>query len=505
VEGLSSNAVRLRGITKRFEATLAVDRVDLDVRAGSVHGLVGENGAGKSTLGKIVAGVHAPDDGTFVLDGEPVAFRSPVQALEHGVTIIAQELALIATRDVVDNVYLGVEDRKGLMLDRRRMRERFAELVESTGLAVAPDAIVGELSSAQQQQVEILRAVARNARLIVMDEPTSRLSATEAEALYATIRSLAARGTTIIYVSHYLEEVLALSDQVTVLRDGRVVKTGPAASETPESLITSMVGRPLARNFPVRRAPDPDATEVLRVEGLTRVGAFEDVSLAIKAGEIVGLAGLVGAGRSEVARAIFGVDRSDGGRLVVQGREIKRGDATRMMAAGVAMIPESRNLQGLLLGRPVRENVTLRHLRRFTRLGVVRRRNEVAETTVLADGLDVRRASIEQPVSALSGGNQQKVLFGRWLVDQPRLLIADEPTNGVDVGAKRAIYELLTGLAESGVAVLLISSEIEEILGLSHRVLVMRKGRIAAELSGDEATEHAVMEAAFGTVDQRAA
>ncbi len=496
--------VELRAIVKRFGATTAVDGVDLDVRVGSVHALVGENGAGKSTLGKILAGVYEPDAGEFRLGGEPVSLRSPRQALELGVTMIAQELSLVPTRDVLDNVYLGLETRRGPMLDRRAMRERFAALVAETGIDVPADATVGMLPVAQQQQVEILRALARDARVIVMDEPTARLSATESAVLHEVVRSLAARRTAVVFISHFLHEVLELADVVTVMRDGRVVKSGLASAETADSLIVSMVGRTLAATFPERRPPEPDAPELLRVEGLTRAGAFADVSFGVRQGEIVGMAGLVGAGRSEVARAIFGADPLDAGRVLVSGREVETGDVGRMIRAGVAMIPESRKDQGLFLPRPVRENVTLAYLRHLCRLGVVNRRAERARTRDLADTVDIRLASDEQPVASLSGGNQQKVLFGRWLLGRSRVLIADEPTRGVDVGAKRAIYELLARLAADGVGILMISSELEEVLGLSHRIIVMREGRIAAELSADEATEQACMEAAFGTAGQAA-
>jgi ABC-type sugar transport system ATPase subunit len=490
--------VELRGIVKRFGATIAVDGVDLEIQAGSVHALVGENGAGKSTLGKILGGVHMPDAGTIVLDDEPVTFRSPRQALERGVTMIAQELSLVPTRDVVDNVYLGLEDRRGPMLDRGRMRRRFAALVAETGIDVPADATVATLSVAQQQKVEILRALARDARLIIMDEPSARLSAGEVEALHAVARSLAERGTAIVYISHFLEEVLGLADVVTVMRDGRLVKTSSTSEETPDSLIVSMVGRTLAATFPERRPVAPEAPEVLRVEGVSRAGSFREVSFLVREGEIVGLAGLVGSGRSEVARAVFGVDPRDAGKVFVAGRDIPAGDVRRMIAVGMAMIPESRQDQGLLLIRPVRENVSLPYLRLFSRFGVTKRRTERTRTRELADAVDVRRASDEQPVASLSGGNQQKVLFARWLLERPRILLADEPTRGVDVAAKRAIYDLLAKLAADGVGVLLISSELEEILGLAHRIVVMREGAIVAEFAAGEATEHAVVEAAFG-------
>jgi ABC-type sugar transport system ATPase subunit len=500
----SPTHVELRGVVKRFGGTTAVGGVDLEIQAGSVHALVGENGAGKSTLAKILAGVHEPDAGELLLEGERVSFDSPRQALERGITMIAQELSLVPTRDVLDNVYLGLEDRRGPLLDRRRMRRRFEELVASTGIEVPAGAVVASLSVAQQQEVEVLRALAREARLIVMDEPTARLSSGDAEKLHEVVRSLASRGTTVVFVSHFLEEVLALADVVSVMRDGKLVRTSPTAEETAGGLIVSMVGRTLEAIFPDRPPREPSAPEVLRVEGLSREGVFRDVSFSVAEGEIVGMAGLVGAGRSEVARAIFGVDPRDGGRVLVDGEEIPAGDVRRALAAGVAMIPESRKDQGLLLVRSVRENVSLPYLRRLSRLGVVRGRAERGRIRELADALDIRFGSDEQPVYSLSGGNQQKVLFGRWLLERPRLLIADEPTRGVDIGAKQAIYALLAELAAEGLAILMISSELEEILGLCDRILVMREGELVTELSGEEATEHAVVEAAFGGTERAA-
>jgi ABC-type sugar transport system ATPase subunit len=491
--------VELRGIRKRYGATLALDGVDLVIQAGSVHALVGENGAGKSTLGKILAGVVQPDGGTLLVHGQEVSFRSPRNALQSGISTIAQELSLVPARDVLDNVYLGIEDGRGPLVDRRAMRKRYEALVADTGLDVPPDAIVGSLPIAQQQQVEILRALAREARLVIMDEPTARLSGGEAERLHEVVRDLAARGTTIVYVSHFLEEVLALAETVTVLRDGRLVRTVAAEGQTPSSLVEAMVGRSLSATFPDRVLAPADAPELLRVEGLTRAGVFADVSFSVRAGEIVGMAGLVGAGRSEVGRAIFGADSYDSGTVVVDGRELPRGRGVRRrIRSGVAMIPESRKDQGLLLGRSVRENVSLPHLEVLSRLGVVRHGDERARALGAADAVDVKRASDDQPVISLSGGNQQKVLFARWLMERPRVLIADEPTRGVDVAAKRAIYDLLANLAAEGMGVLVISSELEEVLGLSHRVIVMKEGRIVAEMAGDEATEHDVMTAAFG-------
>lgn len=490
--------VELRGVSKRFGATVAMDGVGLQLQAGTVHAVVGENGAGKSTLGKVLAGVLQPDEGEVRIDGELVALRSPRQALAHGVTAISQELSLVPTRSVVDNVFLGIESTHGGLLDEREQRRRFDELVKRTGLPVPSRAIVGSLPIAKQQQVEILRALARDARVVIFDEPTARLSAAESEQLHAIVRALAAAGASIVFISHFLDEVLETSDTITVLRDGRVVRSGAAAAESPTTLIEAMVGRSLEANFPEKRAVAADAPLVLEVNGLSRRGAFENVSLAVRAGEIVAMAGLIGAGRTEVARAIFGADGVDSGRVLVAGKAVHSHSVPAAIACGLAMIPESRKDEGLLLQRPLRENVSLPHLGALSHFGFLQRRAERLRAAAEADRVDVRRASDEVPVLALSGGNQQKLLFARSLMGRPKVLIADEPTRGVDVAAKRGIYDTLAQLAAEGLGILMISSELEEVLGLAHRVLVMREGRIVADLSSETASERAIMLAAFG-------
>lgn len=489
--------LEVRNIGKSFGATRALDDVSLEVRAGTVHAFVGENGAGKSTLGRIIAGVFPQDGGSLVLRGTPVAFSSPRQALQHGIALVAQELALVPGLTAAENVLLGAEPRRHGMIDRRELVARFGRLCEATGFDLPAGVPVGRLSIGVQQQVEILRALARDAGLVVLDEPTASLSAAEAASLHAVIRRLAASGRTVILVSHFLPEVLALADTVTILRDGRVVRTGPAADETEDTLIAGMLGRSLGRTFPPKRPPAADAPVALAVDHLVAPGVA-DVSLTVRAGEIVGLAGLIGAGRSELARAIFGASPASAGRSSV-GQKPLRGGPREALAAGVAMIPESRKDEGLLLGRPVRENVSFASLPRLSRLGFVRRRTESERVRAALDRSRAA-AAIDAPASVLSGGNQQKLLFARALLEDRVVLIADEPTRGVDIGAKREIYEHLAGLAASGVAVLLISSEIEELLGLAHRVLVMRAGRIVAELGGDAMTEAAVLNAAFGRV-----
>jgi simple sugar transport system ATP-binding protein/ribose transport system ATP-binding protein len=492
--------VELKDVSKSFGGTHALEGVSLTIARGSIHALVGENGAGKSTLGKIIAGAHSADGGELLLDGEPVKFHSPRDAIARGVILIAQELAIVPSLTVAQNVFLGVEPRAAGFQDRRALRRKYAELAASVGFALDGDVKAGALRTADQQKVEIMRALSRNAQLIVMDEPTAALSRPDTDALHGVIRQLAGNGTTVVLVSHFLNEVLELADEVTILRDGRLVRTAPAAGQTEESLMAAMLGRSLDATFPAKRLPAPDAKAVLSVRELSAPGV-NDVSFDLHAGEILGLAGLVGAGRTEVARAIYRANRVHSGSVSVvrgDGTVAVTGTPRAAMRAGVLMIPESRKEQGLLLGRPVRENVSLSTLAQVSRAGLVQPGPERRRVRDVLIRVDARGGGQSAPASALSGGNQQKLLFARSLLRDPTVLIADEPTRGVDVGAKRAIYELLTSLTDDGMGVLLISSDVEEILGLAHRVLVMRGGKITAELTGDGITEAAILGAAFG-------
>jgi ABC-type sugar transport system ATPase subunit len=496
--------VELVGVTKRFGATVALDAVDVEVMTGTVHAIVGENGAGKSTLGKIVAGVLQPDAGTLKVGGQAVRFGSPRAALDHGITTIAQELSLVPARSVVENVYLGVEDGRFGIVDTRALRRRLDELMEREDIHVSPTALVRELSPHEQQKVEILRALARDSQFIIMDEPTARLSADETLSLRKTVRDLADTGHTIVFVSHFLEEVLEVSDAITIMRDGRIIRTSACADETYDSCIEGMIGRTLESTFPPKRELPADAATVLRVDGLTRKGVFEDVSFTVRAGEIVVMAGLVGSGRTEVVRAVFGADPITSGAIELQGEAVHFRAPGEAIAKGMAMIPESRKEQGLVLGRSVRENVSLPHLRRFSSAGVLRTRDERSRVAEMMERAGVHGIASEAQARNASGGNQQKMLFARWLLAEPPLLIADEPTRGVDVGSKRNIYDLLAELAGAGMAVLVVSSETEEVLGLADRILVMRDGHMLAELDGHTATEEELVALAFGD-DRKAA
>jgi simple sugar transport system ATP-binding protein/ribose transport system ATP-binding protein len=496
VARIADPSLELLDVAKRFGGVQALEGVSLTVARGTVHALVGENGAGKSTLGRIIAGALAPDRGRVVLDGRPVAFRSPREALEHGVGAIAQEPSIVPKLTVAENVFLGVEPRTAGTVRNGRLSEAYAELAAAAGFDLPGGMSAGRLRTAEQQKVEILRALARDAQLIVMDEPSAALSANEVESLHAIVRSLVAAGKTIVLVSHFLREVLSLADSVTVLRDGKVVRTSPAPKETEATLVEAMLGRPLTATFPAKTPPAADAPALLTVRSV-RAPGVEDASLTLRAGEILGIAGLVGSGRTELARALFGAARVEGGSVELAGGAALGRSPRRSLDAGLALIPESRKDDGLIFGRSSIENVTLSRLGSLSALGVIRAALARRTARAMLERCDVRGARYSAPVRTLSGGNQQKVLFARTMLCGPRVLVADEPTRGVDVGAKRAIYELLTELAGQGLGVLLISSELEEVLGLSHRVLVMRRGRVVAELEGDGMTEHAILAAAF--------
>jgi rhamnose transport system ATP-binding protein len=495
----SRPVLELRGISKRFGGVQAVVDASVSLHHGTVHGLVGENGAGKSTLGKIIGGALAPDAGELLLNGVPVRFHSPREALAAGIALIAQEIALVPKATVEENVLLGIEPNSAGLLQRGKQRKRFTELNDRTGFGLDPAARVESLRVAERQKVEILRAIAREARLIVMDEPTAALSRDESERLVPYVRELAAAGTTVVFVSHFLDEVLSVCGTVTVMRNGSIVRTAPAAEETQHGLVQAMVGREVTLEYPDKTPPPRSAAVVLEVESLSRAGALEDVSFTLCAGEILGIAGLVGSGRTELVRALVGVDRPDGGAIRLDGKPVRLRGPRQAARHGMVMLPEDRKQQGLVMIRPVRENLTLPSLGDLATAGFVSRRSEIQRTRELASEFDIRARSLDAPVVTLSGGNQQKSLFAKWLARTPRVLLADEPTRGVDVGAKRQIHELIGRLARQGMAVVLISSELEEVLGLAHRVLVMRRGRIVAEYAGEDATMDRVLNAAFAT------
>ena len=488
----------LRAIGKRFGGVVALRRISLAVHRGEIHGLVGENGAGKSTLGKIVAGVVQPDEGALIVAGREVWYRSPRQALEDGVTFIAQERLLVETRSVIENVFLGVEPAWRSIVDRRRLRARYAALRERTGFDLPPHAGVRDLRAADRQKVEVMRALARDADLVIMDEPTAGLTRDEATELLDVVSLLKTQGATVLYISHTLEEVLSVADTVSVLRAGELVRSAPTASESVGSLVTAMLGRALELTFPEKALPAEDAPVVLSVQGLTRSGLVDDVSFDVRAGEIVGITGLIGSGRSQVARLVSGADPMDAGTVALDGEPLRLRSPRDAIRHGIVLLPESREDEGLMMRRSIVENIALPHLKAVSRAAVLRRRYEARRAAELIKRVDVRTHALTARLATLSGGNQQKVLFAKWLFRRPRVLIADEPTRGVDVGAKAALYELMHSFAAAGVSVLLISSEAKEVIGLAHRVLVMRGGRVVDEFDGRVAREDEVMRAAFG-------
>ena len=488
--------IRMVGIGKQYGGTSALDDVSVDIRAGSIHALVGANGAGKSTLGKVIGGVVRRDQGEMLVDGRPVKYAGPAEARADGIATIAQELALVPAQTVLENVFLGVEPHRFGMVDRRRMRREYAELVERWGIGVDPDARVGALRTADQQKVEILRAVKSEARIIVLDEPTSSLTHVETGALHAMARALRDQGRAIIYVSHFLDEVLELCDTVTVMRNGHVVRTGPAAAETEESLVAGMFGAAL-QTEQFSKELRPEMPVMLEVTGLRRSGVLDDVSLTVRAGEIVGIAGLVGSGRSELARAIAGADRIDAGTIAVDGEVRDIRSPADGIAAGIAFLTEDRKTEGLFMELSLAANTTIIDLPAVSPRGFLDHGVERSRALELLELLSVDPPNPGAQIKGLSGGNQQKVLFARWLFSRPKVLILDEPTRGVDVGARSAMHRLIHRLAADGVAVLLISSEIDEVLGLAQRVLVMRRGAITEEMPADPPLDD-VMAAVFG-------
>jgi ABC-type sugar transport system ATPase subunit len=505
--------LQVEQISKSFPGVMALQDVSMDVYPGEVHGLVGENGAGKSTLMKILSGVYEPDRGRILLDGNPTLLHSPRQAQDLGVSIIYQEFNLMPNLSVEENVFVGREPNRAKFVRWRSLRRQTRELLDQLGVRLNPGAIVRDLSVAEQQMVEIAKALSLNARLVIMDEPTSALTETEVAALFHIIRGLKERGLAVIYISHRLEEIFTICDRVTVLRDGHLAGELSIEEATPDQVVRLMVGRPLGDLFRPEEAErrlgahaGQSSAPVLEVRGLGRTGTvqdasalvLEDVSLTLHPGEIVGLAGLVGSGRTEIARAIFGADDYDRGEILVDGKPVHLHSPRAAIRLGIGLVPEDRKLQALILMLAIRENMGLSILDRLSRFGIVRLGEERALARRMVEALRVRTPSIEQKVLNLSGGNQQKVVIAKWLALHPRILIMDEPTRGIDIGAKAEVHALMHQLAADGVAILMISSELPEIIHMSDRILVMRQGRIAGELSRAEATQEAVMALATG-------
>ncbi|MEU7790605.1 sugar ABC transporter ATP-binding protein [Amycolatopsis sp. NPDC049159] len=486
----------VRGIVKSFPGVRALDGVDLDVEPGEVHCLLGQNGAGKSTLIKVLAGAHQPDTGEITWQGEPVSLGSPVDALRLGIATMYQELDLVPGLSVADNIFLGHERARFGFTRISQARDEAARLMARLGHpGIRPSTEVGKLSAAGQQLVSMARALAHDARLLVMDEPTAALAGEEVDNLFRIVGELTADGVAVVYISHRLEELRRIGHRVTVLKDGRTVGTGLDARTTPTAdLVALMAGRKVETVFGPRHEGHAKTTPVLEIANLARTGEFEDVSFTVHAGEVVGIAGLVGSGRSELLETIFGARKADRGTVAVQGKPLRPGSVLNAVKAGIGLAPEERKSQGLLLDLPVVHNVTLASLGRYAKLGFTERARELDDAGASLRRLDLRPADPRRIVRTLSGGNQQKAVLARWLVRGCRVLLLDEPTRGVDVGARAELYRLIDELAATGVAIVLVSSEIPEVLGLSDRVLVLREGRVLADRPSGGLTEAEVLD-----------
>ncbi|WP_034262729.1 sugar ABC transporter ATP-binding protein [Actinospica robiniae] len=495
----------LEGVSKSFGAVRALRAVSLQLHAGEAHALAGENGAGKSTLIKVLAGVHRPDEGTVLLDGSPVDFAGPADARDAGVAVIYQEPTLFPDLSVAENIFMGRQPKRSFgRVDHRAVYKAAASLFVRLGVDMDPDRPARGLSIADQQLVEIAKALSFDAGVLIMDEPTAALTGSEVARLFAVVRTLREQGAAVLFISHRLEEIFELCQRVTTLRDGSFVASEPVAGLTESDLVQRMVGRTLEELYPKQHDPTVGAV-ALEVGRLTREGVFTDVSFQVRRGEIVGLAGLVGAGRSEVARAVFGVDKWDAGSVTVDGRILRPGSPSLAMAAGLALVPEDRRAQGLVMEMSIERNIGLSGLKETSTAGLMSRTGERDRAFDWATKLQVKYARLGDLVGTLSGGNQQKVVLAKWLATKPAVLIVDEPTRGIDVGTKAEVHRLLSQLAADGVAVLMISSDLPEILGMADRVLVMHEGRISAEIPRSEATEQSVMAAATGTTNRSGA
>lgn len=488
----------LAGLTKRFPGVLALDGVGFDLRRGEVHAVCGENGAGKSTLMKILSGLYQPDEGVILHKGQQRRFATPLEAQAAGIAMIHQELNLVPHLSVAENIYLAREPRKGWFVDRERLRTDAQRCLDRLGVAISPAATVSSLSVAQQQMVEIAKALSLEAEVLIMDEPTSSLTESETQQLFRVIHELRAAGVGIIYISHRLDEMVGIVDRVTVLRDGRHIFTGDFANTTIDEIVVHMVGRSLEDKFPPR-CSTPTEDVLLSVEGLRRDGVFGPVSFTLRRGEILGFAGLMGAGRTEVARAVFGADRHDAGTVSLGGEVLRIHSPIDAIRQGIAYVSEDRKAQGLAVKMPVAHNITMTNMRAVSgRFGFIRFDQETQVAQQYIDRLDIRTPSTHQVARLLSGGNQQKVVISKWLFRESKVIFFDEPTRGIDVGAKYAIYQLMDELASKGIGIVMISSELPAILGLTDRVAVFHEGKLTATLETRRTSQEEIMHYASG-------
>lgn len=494
--------LQVEGVSKKFPGVLALDEVRLELRRGEVLGLIGENGAGKSTLMNILLGSFAPDGGHMTLKGEPYAPKSPADALSRGISMIHQEISLVPAMTVAENIWIGREkkfSRFGVLQVKKRLEATY-ELLSRYGIQLNPNAEVGSLSIANMQLVEILRAVSYESDIIIMDEPTSALTQAEIDALYQIIRTLSAAGTGVIFISHKLEELFDVCHRVTIMRDGQYVDTRNSCEITKDELVHLMVGREISDMYPKADVTLGDV--VLEVENLSRRGSFQNVSFSVRAGEILGFCGLVGAQRSEIMEALFGITPADSGVVKLRGVPISHKNTQAAIGNGLAMVTEDRLRRGAIHKLPVRVNMSLAYLKKICNFEFVNRKQERIDCMDMVGKMGIKLSSLEQEIASLSGGNQQKVILGKWLLTQPEVLILDEPTRGIDVGAKAEIYKLIGTLAAAGKAIIVVSSELPEIMGISDRILVVHEGQIVAESERGAFSQHELMQHAFGVADK---
>lgn len=495
---MDKKILRLENITKTFPGTLALDKVNFDLEAGEVHALVGENGAGKSTLIKTISGIYQPDSGSIYLNGNLVNLKNALFAQKHGIASIYQEPTIFPDLSVAENIYMGHQECSPITkrLNWKKMYDNTEQLLESLELKLDPRTMVRNLSAAEQQLVEIVKALSLNSQILIMDEPTSALTLNEVKDLFKIIKHLKSSGTSIIFISHRIEETFEIADRVTVLRDGHYIGTKNISTVTVDELIKMMIGRTLSELFSKRFAERGGL--ILKVEAFSKERQFHDITFKLHKGEILGFYGLIGAGRSELARAIFGLESPDSGKIFINGEQVHVRNPRMIMKHGVAYLPEERQHQGLILQMNITNNITLPILDQFIKMGLVDTGKETGVAKKYADMLDVRASGLWNKVMQLSGGNQQKVVLAKWLATNPQILILDEPTRGIDVGAKASVHKFMSELVSQGIGIMVISSELPEILGMSDRIIVMYEGRITGEFTREEASQEKILSAAVG-------
>jgi len=489
----------MQGIVKDFPGVRALDRAQLKIKRGQVHALLGENGAGKSTLMKILLGIHRPDEGEIIFKGKPLVVKNPLDALSAGISMIHQEISLIPSVDISENVWIGRESQfatAGVISTKKRQKAT-ADLLDKLKINLNPKSVVKSLNIANMQLVEIVRAVSYDADIIVMDEPTSSLTDSEVALLYNIIRDLSSKGKSIIFISHKLEEVFEICDHVTVMRDGKYISDHKTSDVNQNELIALIAGREITELFPKEKADIKGP--VLEVKNLSSGSKFKDVSFEVKEGEILGFCGLMGAGRTEIMRALFGIDKHTTGQICLNGKEVRIKNPRDAIKYGLGMVTEDRLHMGIISKLPVSMNISLAYLNEITKAGLIDEKKEMTDAGEMSKKLDVRTSSLKKHIGALSGGNQQKAIIARWLLTKPKILILDEPTRGIDVSSKSEIHRLISQLAKQGMAVIMISSELPEVLGMSDRIIVVREGRLVATLNREDASQELLLKYAFGT------